>query len=142
MGEDIEPTAEAAEIIRPPSHERILWLMAALGVAGGIAGFAFISLGFGIGILLGTSLAFANYYWLKSSLRTIFSAAESGEKPRMLAGKYFVRYIVLAIVVAMIYITGVLPIVAVILGLAAFGFAVVVEGLIRIFETFFREKEI
>jgi hypothetical protein len=60
----------------------------------------------------------------------------------MLAGKYFVRYIVLAIVVAMIYMTGVLPIVAVILGLAAFGFAVVVEGLIRIFETFFREKEI
>jgi hypothetical protein len=142
MGEDIEPTAEAAEIIRPPSHERILWLMAALGVAGGIAGFALISLGFGIGILLGTALAFVNYYWLKSSLRKIFGAAESGEKPRMLAGKYFVRYIVLAIVVAMIYITGVLPIVAVILGLAAFGFAVVVEGLIRIFETFFREKEI
>jgi len=142
MGEDIEPTAEAAEIIRPPSHERILWLMAALGVAGGIAGFALISLGFGIGILIGTALAFVNYYWLKSSLRKIFGAAESGEKPRMLAGKYFVRYIVLAIVVAMIYITGVLPIVAVILGLAAFGFAVVVEGLIRIFETFFREKEI
>jgi hypothetical protein len=142
MGEDIEPTAEAAEIIRPPSHERILWLMAALGVAGGIAGFAFISLGFGIGILVGTALAFVNYYWLKSSLRKIFSAAESGEKPRMLAGKYFVRYIVLAIVVALIYITGVLPIVAVILGLAAFGFAVVIEGLIRIFETFFREKEI
>ena len=142
MGEDIEPTAEAAEIIQPPSHERILWLMAALGVAGGIAGFGFISLGFGIGILVGTALAFVNYYWLKSSLRKIFSAAESGEKPRMLAGKYFVRYIVLAIVVAMIYVTGVLPIVAVILGLAAFGFAVVVEGLIRIFSTFFREKEI
>jgi hypothetical protein len=135
MGDDIEPTTDAAEIIRPPSHERILRIMAILGVAGGIAGFAFRSFDFGLGILIGTALAFVNYYWLKSSLRTIFAAAESGEKPRMLAGKYFVRYIVLAIVVAIIYITGIVPIVALILGLAAFGFAVVVEGFIRIFST-------
>jgi hypothetical protein len=132
MSEDIEPTAEAAEIIRPPSHERILWIMAILGIAGGIAGFAFGSLEFGLGILVGTALAFVNYYWLKSSLRKIFSAAESGEKPRMLAGKYFLRYIILGIVVAVIYMTGVLPIVAVVLGMAGFGFAVVIEGLIRI----------
>ncbi len=142
MSDDVEPTAEAAEIIQPPSHERILWIMAVLGVAGGIAGFAFGSLEFGLGILVGTALAFVNYYWLKSSLRKIFSAAESGERPRMLAGKYFLRYIILAIVVAAIYITKVLPIVAVVLGLAAFGFAVVVEGFIRIFSTLIRTKEI
>jgi hypothetical protein len=142
MGEDIEPTAEAAEIIRPPSHERILWIMGVLGVVGAFAGLMFGSLGFGLGILIGTALAFVNYYWLKSSLRKIFSAAESGERPRMLAGKYFLRYIILAIVVAVIYITKVLPIVAVVVGLAAFGFAVVVEGFIRIFSTFFTTKEI
>jgi hypothetical protein len=51
----------------------------------------------------------------------------------MLAGKYFLRYVILAIVVALIYATGLLPTVPVIVGLAAFGFAVVVEGLIRIF---------
>ena len=135
MGDDIEPTAAAEEIIRPPSHERILWIMAVLGVAGGIAGFVWISLEFGFGILIGTALAFANYYWLKRSLRKIFGAAESGEKPRMLAGKYFARYLVLAAVVAVIYVSGILPIVAVVLGLAAFGFAVVVEGFIRIFST-------
>ena len=132
MSDDTEPTADAAEIIRPPSHERILWIMAVLGVAGGIAGFAFRSFEFGLGIWVGTALAFVNYYWLKSSLRKIFSAAESGEKPRMLAGKYFLRYVILAIVVAAIYVTGVLPIVAVVLGMAGFGFAVVIEGLIRI----------
>jgi hypothetical protein len=135
MGDDIEPMADAAEIIRPPSHERILWIMAILGVAGGIAGSVFESFDFGVGVLIGTALAFVNYYWLKRSLRTIFAAAASGEKPRMLAGKYFLRYIVLAIAVAIIYITGIVPIVALILGLAAFGFAVVVDGFIRIFST-------
>ncbi|HUR96498.1 MAG TPA: ATP synthase subunit I [Pyrinomonadaceae bacterium] len=131
MSEDIEPTADGAEIIRPPSHERILWIMAVLGVVGGILGFVLSSPGFGLGVLVGTALAFVNYYWLRSSLRKIFSAAELGERPRMLAGKYFLRYIILAIVIAVIYVTGALPIVAVVMGMAGFGFAVVIEGMIR-----------
>ena len=133
MGEDFEPSADHAENIRPVSHERILLIMAILGLAGGIAGLAASSLRFGLGILVGTALAFLNYYWLKSSLRKIFAAAQSGERPRMLAGKYFLRYLVLAIVVAVIYAADLLPIVALILGLGAFAFAVVIEGSIRIF---------
>ena len=136
MGEDIEPTDESAEITAPPpTHGRILWIMAILGIVGGIAGFAIESLAFGLGIVIGTALAFANYYWLKSSLRKIFDAARSGERPRMLAGKYFLRYIVLGIIVAVIYIAGIVPIIALILGLAGFGFAVVIEGVIRMIST-------
>jgi hypothetical protein len=132
MGEDFEPSVDETASVRPITHGRILAIMAVIGVAGGIAGFAFGSFRFGLGILVGTALAFLNYYWLKSSLRKIFSAAESGERPRMLAGKYFLRYIILAIVVAVIYAADLLPIVAVILGLGAFGFAVVIEGLLGI----------
>lgn len=132
MGENSEPSVLEAENARPPSNERILWIMAAIGAGGAIAGAAFGSLRFGLGILVGTALAFANYFWLKSSLGKIFAAAESGERPRMLAGKYFLRYVILAAVVAVIYAADLLPIVAVILGLAAFGFAVVVDGMIRI----------
>ena len=135
MAEDIEPTGESAETAPPPTHQRILWIMAFLGIAGGIVGFAVESFAFGLGIVIGTALAFANYYWLKSSLRKIFDAARSGERPRMLAGKYFLRYIVLAIVVAVIYIADIVPIVALILGLAGFGFAVVIDGIIRMGST-------
>jgi hypothetical protein len=135
MGEDIEPTGDLAENAPPPTHERILWIMAFLGIAGGIAGFAFESFAFGLGIVIGTALAFANYYWLKSSLRKIFDAARTGERPRMLAGKYFLRYIVLGLIVAVIYIAGIVPIIALILGLAGFGFAVVIEGIIRMIST-------
>ena len=88
---------------------------------------------FGLGIWVGAALGFANYFWLKSSLRKIFSVAESGERPRMLAGKYFLRYIVLGAVVAVIYAADLLPIVAVILGLMTFAFAVVIEGIARMF---------
>lgn len=125
MSDETEP------IGGPPSNERILVIMGAVGVLGGIAGAVLNSLSFGLGVVIGTVLAFANYFWLKHSLRKIFKAAESGERPRMLAGKYFLRYIVLGVVVALIYATGLFPIVAVIFGLAGFGFAVVIDGIIR-----------
>jgi hypothetical protein len=133
MGEDFAPSADQTETLKPVSHSRILWLMAGVGLVGGIVGSALGSFRFGLGVLIGTALAFANYFWLKGSLRKIFSAAESGERPRMLAGKYFLRYVVLALVVAIFYATDLVPVVAVILGLGAFGFAVVIEGLLRIF---------
>ena len=142
MAEDIEPTGELAETAPPPTHQRILWIMAFLGIAGGIVGFAVESLAFGLGIVIGTALAFANYYWLKSSLRKIFDAARTGERPRMLAGKYFLRYIVLGLVVAVIYIAGIVPIVALILGLAGFGFAVVIDGMIRMISTAWEEPKV
>jgi len=133
MSEGFEPSETPALPGPEPSNRRILVIMAVLGVAGGIAGSAFSSFRFGLGILIGTALAFVNYFWLKSSLRKIFSAAQSGERPRMLAGKYFLRYIILGSVVTVIYAADLLPIVPVILGLTTFAFAVVIEGIMRMF---------
>ncbi|HLA94973.1 MAG TPA: ATP synthase subunit I [Pyrinomonadaceae bacterium] len=116
----------------PLEHGRILVILAVLGILGTIAGMIFHSTRFGLGILVGSGLAFANYYWLKRSLKTIFAAAAEGEKPRMLAGNYFLRYIILGAIVAAIYAGDLLPIVPVILGMAGFGFAVVVEAIIRV----------
>ena len=44
--------------VMPPSHDRILVIMAVLGVLGTIGGIVFHSISFGIGILLGVALAF------------------------------------------------------------------------------------
>ena len=92
--------------------------------------------------MLGSALAFVNYFWLKRSLKTIFDTAAEGQKPRMLAAGYFAEYAVLGLVVAAVYIGNLVPIVALILGLAGFGFAVVLEGFIRIFSGIFSDKEI
>src|SRR4029453_989727 len=110
MSEEFEPSETPAFTGPEPSNRRILVTMAVLGVAGGIAGIVFSSFRFGLGFWVGTALCFSNYFWRQSSLRKIFSAAESGERPRMLAGKYFLRYIVLGLVVAVIYAAGLLPI--------------------------------
>jgi hypothetical protein len=126
-----------ADTLEPmqPTHNRILVIMAVLGLLGAIAGAIFHSIGFGIGILIGIVLAFANYYWLRHSLKKVFDDAAEGEKPKISAIRYILRYLTLAIIVAIIFALGILPIVAVILGMAGFGFAVVVDGIIRIFQS-------
>ena len=123
-----------SEPVPPPTHGRILLIMAVLGAIGAITGAVVVSIESGIGVLVGTGLAFVNYYWLRYSLRKVFADAAEGEKPKISALRYISRYLALAAVIAAIYATGVLPIVPVILGLGAFGFAVVVDGIIRIFQ--------
>jgi hypothetical protein len=142
MSHGAEPLTASEQSLMPPAHGRILLIMGVLGAAGCIAGAVFHSFGFGAGILLGSTLAFVNYYWLKVSLKRIFDEAGEGERPKISALRYISRYLTLGAVIAVIYVSGVLPIVAVILGLAAFGFATVVEGFIRIFSSFRNGKEI
>lgn len=143
MSDDIEPAVSVEQAIVPISHGRILVIMAVIGLAGSIAGAAVVSTSFGAGVFIGSVLAFINYYWLKVSLKKIFDrAVEIGERPRLLGLKYFARYIVLGGVVAIIYATGTVSVVGVILGMGIFGFAVVIEGTLRIFSNPVSEKEI
>jgi hypothetical protein len=136
MSDQTEPSAPANETVKPLSHGRILKLMAVVGLAGGIIGGIFISASFGAGVIVGTLLAFVNYYWLKYSLKKVFAlAAETGERPRWLGLKYFGRYLVLGALVAVLYATNAVSIVGLILGMGSFGFAVVFEGLINIFSS-------
>ena len=116
--------------------------MAVVAVLFSVLGLILNSPLFGLGILLGGILSFLNYYWLKFSLKKVFEVAGSGEKPRLAGGHYILRYLVFGLVLALIYLTKVIPIVAVILGLASFAFAIIVEGIIRIFSEVGNKREI
>lgn len=129
----------------PPvlSHRRILLLMAAVLIIGSAIGFIFVSGQFGAGVVFGGGLSFANYYWLKVSLKKLFAAALAhGGKPKLLAVRYFVRYVALGSVLTVVSLTNIVPVVAVILGLASFALAIVVEGFVRLFSSIFNSGKI
>jgi hypothetical protein len=124
----------ANEVLPPEiSHRALLVKMVAVLLAGAVAGFVFFSAKAGFGVLIGGVLAFANYYWQKRSLKAIFDKAIGGEPSRFLAIRYILRYVALGGVLTIIYLTRTVPIVAVILGLASFAIAVVIEGFTSIF---------
>lgn len=133
----VEPT------LRALSHRRILLLMAAVAICGSLAGFIFVSAQFGWGVILGGILSLINYYWLKKSLKTLLDGALThGEQPRFLAARYLARYVTLGAILAIVFLTHTVPVVAVILGLASFALAIVIEGFIRLFSSFFNSKEL
>jgi len=125
------------------SHRRILVTMAAVTIFGSLAGFIFVSSEFGSGIILGGILSLINYWWLKVSLKKLFDAAIAhGTPPRFLAVRYFARYATLGVILTIVFLTHTIPVVAVIAGLASFALAIVIEGFIRLFSSFFNSKEL
>lgn len=142
MGEDIKSSEINEDSFKQLSHTRILWIMGLVVVFSAVLGVIFESLIFGIGILVGGILSFVNYYWLKRSLKSIFSVAKSGIKPNLFTGSYILRYMIFGIVLALIYLTKTVSIVAVILGLSSFAIAVMLEGILRIFSSFKTKKGI
>ena len=133
MGEDLDPLTTESDV-KPISHRGILIVMSVLIVVGAIGGFAFVGKPFGFGVIFGGILSFANYFWLERSTRAIFSP-NAISSAGILAAKYILRYAAIGLVLLLVYKTGVFPVAAVILGLAAFAFAVVIQGLKNIFSS-------
>ncbi len=142
MSENSEPVIEERNV-QPLSHKRIVILMAASSVLGAGLSFVFISADFGFGVLIGGILSLINFYWLEKSLKRIFEKiAREGEKPMFMGASYVFRYFVFGLILAIVYLTHIVPIIAVLFGLASFAFALTIEGFIRIFSSFFNNKEI
>ena len=144
MSEDSDNVVIEQTTPPPPiSHRRILWTMGLVSLFGALAGLIFISWQFALGVLFGGVLSLVNYYWLKVSLKRIFDKAIAhGDKPQFLAVRYFMRYLTLGAILVIVFLTETIPVVAVILGLASFALAIVIEGLIRLFSTFFTSREL
>lgn len=136
MGENLDPltTESGAKPLSRISHSGILGVMAVVVTVGAAGGFALKGTGFGIGVLFGGLLAFANYLWLERSTRAIFESAAINSTG-WLAAKYILRYVAIGAVLLLVYMTGVLPVTAVIAGLGAFAIAVVIQGLKDIFKS-------
>ena len=132
----LEPLTNEDQLPPQVSLSRVLVIMAVIIAVGAIAGYIFGPARFGAGVMVGGAMSFANYFWQRNSTRAIFAQAANGEKPMLLSVRYILRYVFLGLVVWAIYATGVLPIAAVVLGLAAFALAVLIEGLIGIFSSF------
>lgn len=141
MSETSDHKLDEQENLQPLSHRRILSIMGMVVLAGTISSFWYVSLNFGFGFLLGGILSFVNYFWLKYSLKAVFDRVVTEENPKFSASRYFLRYFVLGLVLAAVFFTKIVSFTAVILGLLSFAFAILIEGLIRIFTAFFNKKE-
>lgn len=142
MSDDLDPAGSDQHLTTEPRNNRILFILGVLGILGTIFGIYADSARFGIAFFLGVALAFANYFLMRRSLKAIFATASEGVKPSFIGAGYFLRYLALGAVVGIVYLSGVLPVIGLLFGMAGFGIAVMLEGFILIFLAIFGKKEI
>jgi len=130
MGEDTQPLTTEGELRR--SNRGILVAMFGVVVVLAVASAVIYGLRASIGVALGGVLAWLNFRWLDSSTRAIMVDPLTATTS-ILAMKYVARYLVIAAVLMAIWYYDLLPVAAVIAGLASFAVAVVLRGLKSIF---------
>ncbi len=134
MSEEAKPYGEETPGGITLSYERTLKLLGFLVLIGTLGSTLLVSLKFGAGVLLGGLFSVLNYYWLRSILRKSFEkSGKSGSTARM-ALKFILRYFVFAAVLLIVFLTGIVPVIAVLFGLAGFALAVMVEGILSVFK--------
>ncbi|HKC63600.1 MAG TPA: ATP synthase subunit I [Pyrinomonadaceae bacterium] len=93
------------------------------------------------GLLLGGLLSLFNHHWLKSSLSSVFSTAESGKRVKIGAARYVLRYFVIAAVIAAAYTLNLVSIVATLVGLCSFVVAAMLEAFMQIYFAIVNREE-
>lgn len=121
--------------IREYSRTRIYGLMAVAVAIAAIAGLIFGNARFCIGVVIGGLLSVVNFVWLESSTKGLFADWAEGRKSVFPAARFILRYFALGLLLWGIYALDALPIAAVLIGLAAFAVAVMIDGIVSIFKS-------
>ena len=80
------------------------------------------------GLLLGGSLSLLNYRWLRTSISAAFNIESAGQRPKLQASAYILRYFVVFALVAVAYKLNVISLPATLAGMCSFVAALFVEA--------------
>jgi hypothetical protein len=94
------------------------------------------------GVFLGGLLSLLNFYWLKLSLSGLLNRAAQTGQPRFNAALYVLRYIFIALVVAVAASFGFVSVAATFVGLLSFAFAIFIEIIIQLIFVFINREDI
>ncbi|MFQ3580474.1 MAG: ATP synthase subunit I [Chloracidobacterium sp.] len=143
MALSLEPTPESTpepalldtSPVSPLATERrVRWLTCVIAAGLALAAGMWWRWGVGVGVALGGALAYLNFLWMQASLRSIVAATTSiGGKPsRWQMGKFFLRWIVIGVVIWLSIQVAFVPPVAIVCGLFALPLAVIAEALVQV----------
>jgi hypothetical protein len=93
------------------------------------------------GLALGGALALLNHHWLRASIRTAFSGATEGVRPKVSVARFILRYFVVVSLIVAASELEIISVVAALVGLSVFAFAALLEGFVQTFLTFVHREE-
>lgn len=131
-----------AQALESGRHERterrIAWLTLALGAMAGASVAAIYSWRWGLGLLVGTALAWLNFRWLKGAvdaLKLLATAQADAPKPQVPLStwvRFIGRYALIGLCVYVIFVGFNVPILSMLVGLCALGAAALTASVYEI----------
>jgi hypothetical protein len=133
MSEETKPLP-----VKASSVEKRLWQLLLISlVAEIVVSLIFADWKFTAGVCIGGSLAIINFRMLQNSVRGIFTA-ESG----LFAVKFFLRYVIIGLVVFTFYYLETVPVIGILLGISSFVVALMLEAMIQFYFVIIKNEEI
>jgi hypothetical protein len=123
------------------SERRLLALMTVILIAMVVTSLFLANWTVTIGLMLGGALSYLNYYWLKSSLRSLFEKVAQGTGGKFSASFYIIRYAVIGLVIFAAAQLGLASVAAMLVGLLSFAFAVLLEAIIQLYLSIVNREE-
>ena len=115
-------------------------MLIAVGLAV-LAGALFLPWRATAGLSLGGALSLLNYHWLRTSISAVFNIESAGQRPKLKASGYILRYFVLFTLVAVAYKLNVISLPATIVGMCSFVVALFVEAFRQAYFAIIRREE-
>ncbi len=133
MGEETKPLSEESS-----SVEKRLWRLMLVGLVIEIVSSLFLAdWKFIFGVVIGGSLAVINFWMLQNSVRGIFQTQSN-----TFAVKFFLRYVLIGLVVLLFYYLKAVSIIGILLGISSFVIALMLEALIQFYFVITKNEEI
>jgi ATP synthase I chain len=123
-------------------EKRLWWLMIVSLLVSLIFAFIFANVQFILGFVIGGILSLVNFRWLQGSIKSLFATTLNGEPPRFIAFRFFFRFIVIGIAVAIASYSGLVSVIGILLGLCSFVVAIMFEAFYQIYVHFSTDEEI
>jgi hypothetical protein len=123
-------------------EQRIFRAMALAVAVAVIASLPFAQWRVTTGLLLGGLLSLLNHRWLSNSTAAAFKVVVEGAKPQLKLGQYILRYLVIAVVVAVAYKLNIVSLAATIAGLSSFVAALFAEAFREFYFAIIHREEI
>src|SRR5438876_7948571 len=134
-------TADVAADRSGEVNARIFRSMFVAVVLAVLAGVLFLPWRATTGLLLGGALSLLNYHWLRASISAAFNIESAGQRPKLKASGYILRYFVVFTLVAIAYKLNVISLSATIAGMCSFVVALFVEAFRQVYFAIIRREE-
>ncbi|HEY6121584.1 MAG TPA: ATP synthase subunit I [Pyrinomonadaceae bacterium] len=109
-------------------NTRILRSMAVAVAGAALVGLIFAPWRVTTGLILGGGLSLLSYRWMENSIHSAFKQVQPGERPRLGAVQYILRYFVVGLAFYFAYQLNLVSLPAALIGLCSFVIALFVEA--------------